>query len=344
MNMKSEINIKRVIISAVIATTLFSSLSAQSKVGTSAAPFLHIPVGAKAIAMGGAFTAIGDDPATLYWNPGAVSRSNKNRIYAMQTNWLVGSKHQWIGAQIQLGSADAVGFSINMLNYGDREPITTVEEPNGTGEYWEASDLAFGVSYSRNLTDRFSIGGTVKYIQQQIWHETSSQFGMDVGLLFITQFSGLRIGATIRNYGGDFRMEGRDLIEQVDLDTQASGNNETIVAYLKTDYWPMPLVFSVGAAMPVIDQRFLKVTVAADAVRPTDNMETVNTGVEVLISKMIGIRMGYQSLFGEDNEQGLTAGLGLILPVKYADIIVDYSYQDFGLFGDITTMSLSIGF
>ena len=69
-----------------------------------------------------------------------------------------------------------------------------------------------------------------------------------------------------------------------------------------------------------------------------------NRKIRLVTDEHTAIAYILQSLFGEDNEQGLTAGLGLILPVKYADIIVDYSYQDFGLFGDITTMSLSIGF
>ncbi len=334
-------------ISAVFTIILFVmslKIAAQDKVGTSAAQFLKIPVGGKAIAMGGAYTAMGDDPSSIFWNPGAISRTVKSHVYASQTNWLVGSKHQWIGAQVLFGSANAIGFSINLLDYGDREPVTTVEEPDGTGEYWEASDMAFSLSYSRNVTDRFSIGGTAKYIQQKIWHSSSSQYAMDLGLLFITQFNGLRIGASMRNFGGDLQMGGQDLIQQVDLDPEAAGNNETIVAYLKTDKWPMPLIFSVGIAMPIIDQRYFKATVAADAVRPTDDSETLNVGTEILISNILSIRGGYQSLFRKATEQGLTAGLGLKLPLKYADIVVDYSFQNYGKFGAVQTSALSIGF
>jgi len=321
-----------------------SFLFAQDKVGTAAAQFLQIPIGGKAIAMGGAFTALADDPTALYWNPGAIARTTKNKIYASQTNWLVGSKHQWIAAQFMITDQDVVGVCFNNLDYGQREKVTTVAEPDGTGEFWEASDMAFTISYARDLTDRFSIGGSVKYIQQKIWHESSNQFALDLGLLFITQFNGLRIGATMRNFGGELMMQGRDLMNRIDLDPESTGNNETIVSYLKTEQWPIPLTFSVGIAMPVIKNNLYQLTLAGDVIRPTDNSQTLNCGAEMLLIKILSIRAGYQSLFREDKQQGLTLGLGLKVPIPSADVAVDISYQDYGMFGNIQTTSISIGF
>ncbi|HOO14987.1 MAG TPA: PorV/PorQ family protein [Candidatus Marinimicrobia bacterium] len=330
------------IISTVLISTIF--LNAQNKEGTAAGQFLQIPVGGKAIAMGGAFTALADDASAIYYNPGAISRITKNKLYVSQTNWLVGGKHQFIAAQVMATSNDIIGIGVDYLDYGEREKITTVAEPDGTGEYWEASDLAFSLGYARNLTDRFSIGGSVKFIQQNIWHVSATGFAADLGLLFKTQFNGLQIGASMRNFGSELQLTGRDLITQVDLDEEASGNNETIVAYLKTDKWPIPLTFTIGVAMPVINSNQFVLTLAGDVVRPTDNSQTLNCGAEAIIMKMISLRAGYQALFREKTQQGLTAGIGLKLPIQYADFYFDYSYQEFGFFGDLSTMSISIGF
>ena len=327
----------------LLITLAFQGVNAQSKVGTSAAQFLNIPVGGKAIAMGGASTAAVDDPTALYWNPGAVSRTGINRLYAASTDWLVGTTHQWFGVQLMITPHDALGFSMNNLDYGKRQEITTIEQPDGTGEYWEANDLALGISYCRNLTDRFSIGGTVKYISQQIWHEQASQFAIDLGLLFITQFNGLQIGACLKNFGSELKLAGRDLLQRIDLDPASEGNNETIVADLKTDSWPIPLSFNVGTAMPIINHQQLKLTLAADALIPTDNSETLNIGMELTLMRIFSIRSGYQSLFREAAENGLTLGVGLKVPISYVDIIVDYSYQDFSRFGTVQTTALSIG-
>ncbi|MFA4839487.1 MAG: PorV/PorQ family protein [Candidatus Neomarinimicrobiota bacterium] len=336
---------KTLILSVAVILSLGTVFSfAQDKVGTAAGQFLMIPVGGKAIAMGGAFTAVSDDPTALFWNPGAISRTKKNQVYASQTNWLVDTKHQWIGAQFMITSADAIGVCFNNLDYGSREKVTTVDQPEGTGEYWEANDLAFGLSYARNLTDRFSIGGSVKYIQQKIWHESSNLFALDLGLLFISQFNGLQIGASMRNFGGELIMDGRDLIYRIDLDPDNLGNNETIVAKLKTDKWPIPLTFSVGAMMPVLNKKNIKLTLAADAMRPTDNSETINLGAQLTLMRILDIRAGYQSLFRKDQENGLTLGIGLNAPVSYVDLNIDLSYQEFGLFGNVQTTAISVGF
>lgn len=335
---------KKKLITVAVILFLAAAVQAQDKVGTCAAQFLQIPVGGKATGMGGAFTAVADDPSALHWNPGAISRAKKNRLYAAQSNWLVGSKHQWLGAQFMFTSADAIGISINNLDYGTREKVTTVAQPDGTGEYWDASDLAFAISYARNLTDRFSIGGSVKYIQQKIWHETAAQFAFDLGLLFITQFNGLTIGACMRNFGGDLSMDGRDLLNRIDLDPDNHGNNETIVAKLKTDYWSLPLTFTVGTAFPLINNRFMRVLIAADAVRPTDNSQVLNLGTEISILKMLSLRGGYQTMFRTEKQEGLTLGLGLDVPLSSVRFGIDLSYQDFGLFGNLQTTAINITF
>lgn len=342
--MTHTMKIRLVLFAALIFGMTPAWVSAQSKVGTTTAQFLSIPVGGKAIAMGGAFTALSGDATTLYWNPGATSRNGENSIYATQTNWLVGSVHQWLGVQVMITRQDAVGLSFNNLDYGGREKVTTVAEPDGTGEFWNASDLAMALTYSRNLTDRFSIGGSLKYITQQIWHESASGMAVDLGLLFITQFNGLRISATLTNFGGELQMDGRDLLNRIDIAPDDEGNNETIVARLKTGSWPIPLTFHVGMAMPVITQQNLKATLAADAIRPTDNTETLSVGGEVELFNIMSLRGGYQTLFREDAESGLTLGFGVKVPNPYANIAFDYSYQDFGLFDDIQTAGIGVGF
>ena len=316
----------------------------QSKVGTTAAPFLGIHVGPRAAAMGGTFTAMADDATSLYYNPGAASRYGRSQAVFAHTEWLVGSNFNWVGFLFNMDGANAIGVSLTQLDYGDEE-VTTVTQPEGTGELWSASDLAMGVTYSRVLTDRFSIGGTVKYVQQKLWNETASAFAFDVGLLFITPFNGMRLGMSISNFGSDMRMNGKDLLYRVDLDPDATGNNETIVARLKTDAWPLPLFFRVGLAMDVIQLSNSRLTLAADAFRPNDNQETVNVGGEFAFQDMFFLRAGYQSLFKDAREEGLTFGAGLRL--SYGDMFtahLDYAYAQYGLFQDIQMISLGFSF
>ena len=335
---------KKTILISLLGLAMLGSVFAQDKVGTMAANFLNIPIGGKAISMGGAYTAIADDPTALYWNPGAMSRVGRSDIYTSITNYFVDSQHTWFGAQYMLTPSDAFGISLNSLNYGDWEPVTTVEEPDGTGEYWQASDMALAVSYSRNMTDRFSIGGSIKYIQQKIYNESASTVAVDLGLLFITQFNGLQIGASIRNFGGSMEMRGRDLITQVDLDPASQGNNENIVSFLKTDQWAIPLTYVIGVSMPVVDRGWNRLMLAADVVRPTNDAQTLNIGADWKIADMVSIRAGYQSMFKTEKENGLTLGMGIDLEISGMAIVFDYSFQSFGRLGMLNTTSLAITF
>jgi hypothetical protein len=243
-----------------------------------------------------------------------------------------------------LTANDAIGVSLNSLNYGDWERVTTVEEPEGTGEYWQASDMAIALSYARNMTDRFSIGASMKYIHQQIYNESASTVAVDLGLLFITQFNGLQIGASIRNFGGSMEMRGRDLITQVDLDPESDGNNENIVSYLKTDTWAIPLTYVIGFSMPVINSNWNRLILAADVMRPTNDAQTLNVGADWKIADMVSIRAGYQSMFKTERENGLTLGLGIDLEISGMAFVFDYSFQSFGKLGMLNTTSLALTF
>jgi hypothetical protein len=333
---------KKIIVLILLLT--MSAVYAQTKVGTTAANFLTIPVSPRASAMGGAFVATANDVSALYWNPGGISRLGRNEIEAAYSEWLVGTNYNWIGIVYKLDDNDAVGFSINQLNYGQDE-VTTVAVPDGTGEKWDAQDLSIGISYARNLTDRFSIGGTVKYIRQQIWHETASAFALDIGLLFHTQLDGLRIGMNISNFGSEMQLQGKDLLQPIDIDrTDNSGNNPNVPGSLNTDSWALPLVFTVGVAYDALRTGDFRWTLATDAVYPNNQTSYLNVGTEATYDDLVSLRVGYNSLFKQDSEEGLCAGIGLKYDLGPIYAKIDYSYNDYGIFKSISKVSLTIGF
>ena len=336
----------RIQLSCILGTLLLLAVpcSAQKKVGTTAAPFLGIGVGPRAMGMGGAFVAEGNDVSALYWNPGAFSRPGRSQVMASHTGWLVGTDFNWIGLQIALDEDNSFGISLTQLDYGE-DIVTTVTNPEGTGERWTASDMAFSVSFARNLSDRFSIGGSFKYITQRIWNETASAFAFDVGLLFITPFDNMRLGMSFTNFGTAMQMEGKDLVQRIDLDPEVNGNNKTIVAALKTDSWELPLYFRAGVAYDLVKNGMMTFTVAADAVRPNDNDEYINVGGEISYKDIVYLRAGYRTLFLTSSEEGFTAGAGFNYTIIGSTAAsIDYTYQAFGIFEGINTITLGITF
>lgn len=316
----------------------------QDKVGTAAAPFLGINIGGAASAMGGAFVSIARDASALYWNPGAISRIGSSHLTFTHTSWFVGTDYNWGAVVLNLDGVNAFGVNMAVLDYGE-ENVTTVQAPQGDGQRWNAQDLYAALSYGRNLTDRFSIGGSVKYIRQKIYNESATAFAVDIGLLYITRFNGMRLGVSISNFGSEMKMDGKDLSQPYDLDPDNFGNNSTISAKLSTQSWPLPLFYRVGVSMDVISVGQTALLVSTDAVVPSDNSTILNVGGEFNWNQIIFIRAGYKSLLREDAEEGLTAGVGFKYFVPgIGSVLLDYAYNDYGLLSEIHTLGFGFSF
>ena len=319
-----------------------AQMSDVSKVGITAAPFLEIGVGARAIGMGGAFVATANDASALYWNPAGIARSSQMQFLFMNTNWIADMKFNYAGLTFPLGAFGSMGAFLTALNYGDMA-VRTVDQPDGTGEIFSASDLAVGLSYSLALTDRFSIGFNAKYIQQGIWHEKANGLAVDLGTLFVTGLHGLRIGASLLNFGTDMRMEGKDVLVFHDVDPYISGNNDRVPANLQTEKWPLPLIFQFGLAMDVVKNEMNLLTIAVDAVHPYDNTESLNIGAEYSFRNMFSLRAGYRDMLLRDGEQGPTFGIGFNNTfLGNLSIRLDYAYADFGRLDNTQHLSLAI--
>jgi hypothetical protein len=316
-----------------------------SKTGTTAATFLTIDMGSRGVGMGGAFVASVEDVTAMYWNPAGLARVPGNQAMFSHTRWLADVTLNFAGIGIQAGGAGAVGIHALFLTMDDMER-TTPDKPMGTGETFSAGSYAVGLSYARNLTDRFSLGGTVKYIQERIWHSMAQGIAFDIGTIFDTQFSGLKIGMSIRNYGGKMQMGGRDMLVQTDIDNRYAGNNSNINADLNTDKWDLPLVFQVGLAVDILKGiGNSNLILAADAMHPNDDMETMNVGAEYVFNNMFSLRGGYNSLFSADSEEGLSVGAGFRYQLPGMGAIdIDYAYHDFGILNDVQMFTIRLGF
>jgi len=314
-----------------------------TKVGSTAAAFLEIEVGARANGMGGSFVAVADDATALYWNPAGITQLRAGEISLIHTDWLAGMNFDFGAVVIPMGAGNFVGLSLSALTMEEMD-VRTIAEPEGTGEKFDASDIAVALTYARALTDRFSIGFNVKFISQRIWHMSATNLAIDVGTNFRTSFRDMKIGMSISNFGGDMQMLGRDVAVVHDIDETIDGNNPTISADLKTDEWALPLMFRVGIALNVVNTTSHRMTLATDAAHPNNNTESINTGVEYAFNESIFIRGGYRSLFQPDSEEGLTLGAGFIWSIRgLGRLKVDYAYADFGRFTSTQRFSLSIG-
>jgi hypothetical protein len=316
-----------------------------SKVGTTAAEFLQIGVGPRATALGGSFVGMADDASSLYWNPAGLARMSKSEVIATHSEWLADINFDYVGVGLNLGNSGTIGISLTMLSVPDMI-VRTEDRQEGTGETFDAMDMALGLTYGRRVTDRFTVGATVKFIQQRIWHASATGFAIDLGTQFRTDFfGGLTIGAVLYNFGSDMKLGGRDLRTFVDPDPRQLGNNDRIPVNYELDSFDLPLNFQFGITSTPLNTRMHRITINADALHPSSNHESVNVGVEYGFQNRIFLRTGYQALFLQDAEGGLSGGLAVHQTLFGGTLAkLEYAYRNAGRLGGVHVIGLGLAF
>lgn len=337
---------KVLIIIGLFSTYLYSQsfVSDVSKKGTTAAPFLSIGQGARATGMGSAFVGVADDPSAIYWNPSGLAQLNGVNVMFDHTNWIAGVKYNFVAASYGMGDLGTIGVSFTVSDIADMK-VTTIDQPEGDGQIFSATDMAISVAYAINLTDNFAIGFNPKFIYQSIWQMSANAFAVDMGVRYRTPFDGMILAMSISNFGTKMQMQGNSSVVLVDLDPTNGGNNNKIPANLSTGSWALPLNFRVGLAYNPIQSDHHKLTVALDAMHPSDNYESVNVGGEYTFNDFISIRGGYKSLFLKQSEESFSLGFG-IKQYLLGNVLVkvNYAYQNFGRLNNIQKFSLGISF
>jgi len=330
------------LVSASINASIFGGLT---KTGTTAAQFLKIQVGARAIGMGGAYVALCNDASSIFWNPGGLSRiSGNGSINFVHTKWLADTQFNFAAVVVRAGEIGTFGLSFTSLSMGDM-PVRTEFEPEGTGEFFTAMDMAMGISYARNLTERFSFGMTVKYVHQQIWHMIASTVAFDLGILFQTDFDWLVLGMSISNFGSKLQFTGKDTFINYDFAPNQWGDSENIFANLQTDEWDLPLLFRFGLAMQILNQDLNQLVTTVEARHPNDNSESVSLGIEYGFMRRFFLHTGYQAFFEQDSEEGLTAGAGFVYYLSQSvPLKLDYAFADWNRLTNVHRFSIEIEF
>lgn len=307
---------KRMNIIIALALLVPLVLFGQAKVGTAAAQFLEIPVGARSAGMCDAFIATANDASAIYYNPGGLANLTRKEATLTYTKWPSNIDHSfaaYIMPMPQLGGV--VGVSMIALTTGDMIERTP-GRPEGTGRTFSASDFSAGVTYARKMTDRFSVGITWKYVGEYYADVKAHSWAMDIGTLYRTAFRTLRIGMNMSNFGPD-------------------------ITFKKSPY-PLPMCFHLGLAGEVYESGPHKVTFAWEGSHPNDNLEKFQVGTEYWFNNMFAVRAGYK--FGAWDAERFGAGAGARLPLGEINLKVDYSYSDMQELKSVHRFSLGFEF
>lgn len=299
-----------------------SDIAAQAKVGTTGAQFLEVGVSARAMGMAEAFTAVANDVSAVYYNPAGLTSLYGREGMATYIQMPADVQYGAIAYGMPLESIGGVlGFSAYALTSGDMDETTYLNSARpggviGTGRTFSYNDLAIAMSYGRYLTDKFSIGFTVRYIGEFTHDYSSNGWSADVGVTYDTGYRGFKLAMAITNFGPDLQ-------------------------FIDKDY-PLPINFKFGGSINVLESFDHTVMLAAEGAHPADNLEKYNAGVEYLFKERFALRVG--SRFNYDSD-GITAGGGLRIPYgDESELRFDYAYQDFGLLTEVHRFTLALAF
>jgi hypothetical protein len=304
---------------------LFPVLGGQ-RAGISTTQFLKIGVGGRASAMGDAFIAVANDVSALYWNPAGISQFYENQVMFSHNEWLVDINHDFIGAVYHLDGDNSVGVGFTAL-YMDKMKVTTEFAPFGTGEYFSFSDIALAVTYSRKMTEQFSFGGTIRYIEETLDKLKMRGVLIDLGTYYWTGLGSTRFAVTVSNFGNDLAPDGEVLL---------------VGKRTKSDWqsFSPPTMFRIGLAFEPYEDEINRITTSIQLNHPNDNSENFVVGAEYGYDKLFFIRGGYK--FNVD-EQNYSFGAGVSLPLSIAQVTVDYAFSNFTKLGSVHRFSLILG-
>jgi long-subunit fatty acid transport protein len=315
---------------------LIPNLGGQ-RAGISAFQFLKIGVGARGVALGETFTAIANDASALYWNPAGLTQFPENQVLFAHTEYVVDLKHEFVGGAYHLTPTDVLGFSVTSLHTDEME-VTTETQPMGTGRFFKFGDLALAGSYARRMTDQFSFGVTVRYVDETLDRVHMRGVMTDLGTYYWTGLGTSRFAIVISNFGADVTPSG-----------EVTEYGDTVTTSFQS--FSPPTVFKIGFAMEPWELERQRITTSLELNHPNDNAENVHLGVEYEWDKWFFLRAGVkrtigEPFFGRDNSSSndITLGFGVSAPVSQARVNFDYAYANFNLLGSVHRISLAVSY
>ena len=336
--MNNKIKITFSLVALLIITN--NGFSQNVKLAQSGMKFLSIAGDAKAASLAYAVTSIEGNSASLFNNPAGVARQTSLiDITFANTSWI--ADINYINSALSFAPSEGLygvfGLTLVSVDYGEFNK--TIIGPDGgsmdIGTY-SPKALAVGVSYAKALSDKFSIGGDVRYVYQNYGdgHVVGGDYdnmqtqkidinvlAFDFGVLYKTGFKSLNLGMSMRNFSSEIKF-----VEEG---------------------FQLPLSFKLGLSMNLfdifdIDPNSHLFIFAVDAEHPRDNEEMLHFGAEYTFMNILSLRAGY--IAPKINEAGFHAGVGLKYDLSGITLGVDYAYTEFNVFNNVHRIAISFAY
>lgn len=342
---------KLTIISTVfLATTILTTdvfAGGGKRNGTAGAQELLIPVSARGLAMSGADISGITGLDAIFYNPAGFGGSSfGTEAMFSYMSYIADIGFSFAAVGVNLGDFGAIAFNVRTLDFGDI-PVTTVDNPYGTGTTFSPSFFVGGITYSNSLTDRIRVGVNLNLISEKIIRTSASGFSFDAGIQYdgLAGVEGLKMGVVIKNLGSQIKYDGEDLIRTAIDPTSLRGSQ-----FYKIDAasFELPSQLELGVAYSYKFDESYKAIFASSFQNNNFANDEYKIAGEFNYDDLFFIRGGYTYVREnvDDTNQniwGPTFGAGIILRTG-VDIMVDYAFRSVDYFDANHMITVKLSF
>ena len=276
--------------------------------GTAGAAFLKIEGGSRPVGMGGAFAGLANDINTIFWNPAGLTAVHDRELTAMQHFSFADINNQSIG-YAQRANRLVWGASFLGSFTEIERRVGPTEEPDSTVT---VGGFATGLSVAYPLGTVMSIGGTAKFISQQLDIQNAYGVAADIGVILQLIDGGLGIGVAVQNAGV---LDGGETLPML------------LRAGLAYRTWTQSVTDAAENADAPVERKALW-TYVADANLPLiDANPSFHIGVERWFYDAIAARLGYRIGLNQNPSDGLALGIGVRRSGQDALANVDFQFD-----------------
>jgi hypothetical protein len=320
--------------------------SGGDRTGTAGGIQLLIPVGARGIAMGTANISNAYGIESLFWNPAGVAKLDHSvDLTFSHMNYIADIGVEYGAVATNIEGFGTLALSIKSLSVGNI-PITTTDNPDGTGAVFAPQMITAGLTYAKLLTDRIAVGVTANFLTETLDKVSSSGIAFNAGVVYnsLADINGLSFGLVLSNLGPQMKYSGSGLLV---LSTVGGLNRPPTYTLLNAASFELPSSIELGFGYkPQLDE-MNSLQIAGTFQNNNFSGDEYKVGLEYGYNNIFFIRGGYSMSPKSQSEEyiyGLTAGVGVNYDLEGIGIKIDYAFRKVEFLGDNHVFGLTLGF
>ncbi|MEM1319054.1 MAG: PorV/PorQ family protein [Bacteroidota bacterium] len=272
-------------------------------------------------------------------NIAGLSRISKTEFLLSHTRYLEGTdiSINAFGFAQRIGTSGAFGVTLMATDLGDI-PVTTDDQPEGTGATFSPSLINLGFGYSHTFENKVSVGILFRAVSESTADLSAFGLAIDAGVQYVSgEQDNFKFGIALRNVGTPMTFRGQGLAEGRPNPNEAQFPY-TLTYFQRSQRFELPSMLNIGLSYDFIVEARHRITVLSNFTSNSFSQDQIGGGIEYAFNEIFMVRGAYKYEFGSNEdggvrapvEQGLSAGVSIEVPLKKDSentFGLDYAYR-----------------